>query len=273
MAAAPGASGVRAVATPVAVEVSLCREAARASALAAHSAAGLCASAQLRAAARLLRSAEALSRAAGAALGACVRAQSTTLGAADAPMSGQAAGQTRRRRRRKKAGKNAGSQAAGAALGSQAAGADAMDDGKGEVGTSGAFGGCASSPPEPLVAVAAKPRRVLAAKTSRERSPRRVADQFHSPSTSTNTGAMASAADDVFTKGSIVMLSGLASRPELNGVQATVLSFDDVGGRYAVKLSTGDDIRVRAANMEPIFGPSLASEEVRRWRRQNDCVS
>ena len=83
MAAAPGVSGVRAVATPVAVEVSLCREAARASALAAHSAAGLCASAQLRAAARLLRSAEALSRAAGAALGACVRAQSTTLGAAD----------------------------------------------------------------------------------------------------------------------------------------------------------------------------------------------
>ena len=201
MAAAPGASGVRAVATPVAVEVSLCREAARASALAAHSAAGLCASAQLRTAVRLLRSAEALSRAAGAALGACVSAQSTTLGAADAPMSGQGAGQIRRRRRRKKAGKNAGSQAAGADSGSQAAGADSMDDGKGEVGTSGAFSGCASSPPEPLVAVAAKPRRVLAAKTSRERSPRRVADQFHSPSTSTNTGATASAADECLHEG------------------------------------------------------------------------
>ena len=69
------------------------------------------------------------------------------------------------------------------------------------------------------------------------------------------------------------MRSGLASRPELNSVQTTVLSFDDVGCRYAVWPSTGEDIRVRAVNMKPIFGPSLASEEVLRWRRMNDCAS
>ena len=89
----------RTVATPVAAELFLCRESARSPTRSAHSAAGLCASAQLKPADRLFRSAEAPSRAAVAALGACMSAQSTSLGTADAPRS------ARRRRRRQKAGK------------------------------------------------------------------------------------------------------------------------------------------------------------------------
>ena len=204
--------------------------------------AGLCASAQLRAAARLLRSAEALSHAAVAALCAFMSAQSTSLETAGAPMSGQAAGQTRRRRRRKKVGKNA---------------ADSMDDGNGAgdlrraqwlcLFTSRAIGCCGYQAP-----AAAGCQNISCTK----RSTRRVADKFRSPSsTSTYTGAVVLAADDVFAKDSLVLLSGLASRPELNSVQATVLSFDDVGGRYAVRLSSVEDIHVPAANMKPIFGP------------------
>ena len=56
------------VATPMAKETASCLEAARAAALVAHSAAGLCASARHRCAARLLRSCEATARAAVASL-------------------------------------------------------------------------------------------------------------------------------------------------------------------------------------------------------------
>ena len=132
--------------------------------------------------------------------------------------------------------------------------ADPMDDGSGGVWTSGAISGCVSSPPIPQVAVATKPWRVLAARTSRERSPRRVADQFRAPSPSLNTGAVATAAGEVFAEESFVELSCLASRLELNCVHAIVLSFDDVGGRYPVRLSTGEDIRLRGDNMKRLLG-------------------
>ncbi len=88
---------------PTAREHSSCLEASRAAALAAHSAAGLAAAAGLREAARLLRSCEALARAATAAL------QSTTTSASPGPLGATAvAGQAthapaaRRRKRNKK---------------------------------------------------------------------------------------------------------------------------------------------------------------------------
>jgi hypothetical protein len=237
MAGAAGASGVRGMLTPVAIEVSLCREAARASALAAHSAAGLCASAQLRTAARLMRSAEALSRAAVTALGAALAkplaetaGSPSTLETAALPSSAR----TRRRRKHKKAGKSA---------------VDPMDDDTGEAEILGIFSGCAAPPPVQLGAVAAEPappRRVLAAKTSRERSPRRAADVMRSPSPSSS---LSSPAGEIFVKDAVVVLSGLAARPELNGTCATVLSFDGASGRYAVRLPTAEDIRVRAPNV------------------------
>ena len=234
--------------TPVTADVSLCREAARASALAAHSAAGLCASAQLRTAARLLRSAEALSRAAVAALGAAhVASTSSTSETAALPPSALPA-RARRRRKHKKAGKNV---------------ADCMVDDTGTEEILGMVSGCAASPPVPLEAVVAepaRPKRVLAAKTSRERSPRRSVDEFRSSSPSLHSGSAVESTGEVFTKDMVVVLSGLASRSELNGVRAKVLSHDDASGRYAVRLPTGEDIRVRAANMKrSMFGFSFAA--------------
>ena len=61
----------------------------------------------------------------------------------------------------------------------------------------GPFSGCAPSLIVPVVAVAVKPRRVLAAETSRERSPRRVVDEFRTSSSSMNTGAAAVVAGEV----------------------------------------------------------------------------
>ena len=52
----------------------------------------------------------------------------------------------------------------------------------------------------------------------RERSSRRVADEFRSSSSSINSGAAAVAAGEVFVKRANVVLSGLASRSELNAM-------------------------------------------------------
>ena len=124
-----------------------------------------------------------------------------------------------------------------------------MDDDTGEAEILGMVSGCAASlpvPPAVAVVAPAPPRRVLAAKTSRERSPRRAADELCSPSPSSSLGPAVASAGEVFVKGSSVVLSGLATRSELNGTVATVLSFDGASGRYAVRLPTAEDIRVRA---------------------------
>ena len=48
-----------------------------------------------------------------------------------------------------------------------------------------------------------------------------------------------------FLPGDMVFLAGLVSRPDLLGAQAIVLSFAHVTGRYAVRLGSGEEIRVR----------------------------
>ena len=59
----------------------------------------------------------------------------------------------------------------------------------------------------------------------------------------------------VLAAGVAVVLSGLTARPELNGMRASVLSFDKSAGRYAVKLTTGEELRVRGINVQrSIFG-------------------
>ena len=128
-----------------------------------------------------------------------------------------------------------------------------MDDDTGEAEILGMVSGCAASLPVPPAVAAvepAPPRRMLAAKTSRERSPRRTTDDLCSPSPSSSSGPVVVSAGEVFVKDAVVVLSGLASRLELNGTLATVLSFDGASGRYAVRLSTGEDIRVRSTNLK-----------------------
>ena len=55
-----------------------------------------------------------------------------------------------------------------------------------------------------------------------------------------------------------VTISGLSSRPELNGMTGTALSFESAKGRYAVQLTAGDRVTtvgLKAANL------SLAADE------------
>ncbi len=235
---AVGAHGTRSTKTPVAAELPPCLEAARASALAAHSAAGLCAAARLVAAARLLRSAEALSRAAVAALCAAPRPQaaapapSVASGAAAPPASSPSA-RRRRRRRQKKTTTNI---------------TDPSDVDTGMMEALDVGGGHVASNPASAV-VSAPSGRVLTAKPSRERSPRRAVDGSGPPSPSPSSVAAASPVG-IFLQGSSVSLTGLTSRPELEGVEAEVLSFDATGGRYAIRLTTGEQIRVRPVNVQ-----------------------
>jgi hypothetical protein len=65
----------------------------------------------------------------------------------------------------------------------------------------------------------------------------------------------AAAAGVVFAVDVAVLLTGLTARPELNGSPATVLSSETASGRYAVRLASGEDIRVRSINVQKsIFG-------------------
>ena len=57
-------------------------------------------------------------------------------------------------------------------------------------------------------------------------------------------------------------LRGLAARPDLNGLRGEVESFDDVAGRYAVRLdSTGNVVRVKPANLTRAPPPTALGDE------------
>ena len=55
----------------------------------------------------------------------------------------------------------------------------------------------------------------------------------------------------VIPEGTRVSISGLSSRPELNGTTATILSFVAEKARYAVKLPSGEKLRLKASNLQP----------------------
>jgi hypothetical protein len=249
-------------------EHSSCLEASRASALAAHSAASLAAAAGLREAARLLRSCEALARAATAALqssspGTSGAGEKTTVTAAPtASVSGQ--------RKKKKGKKKSGADSMH----------NAMDTGLAvDVVPTAALPAAAAfqlSPDARAFAPAgtlSKPGRVLEKKASRERSPRGRASPAptSSPSTSTSsaaalvacaavastTASASRASEDGFSVGQAAVLVGLVSRPELTGSSVTLRSFDSASSRWAVTLdTTGESIRVKAPNLKfSIFKP------------------
>ena len=238
---------------PTAREHSSCLEASRAAALAAHSAAGLAAAAGLCEAARLLRSCEALARAATAAL------QSTTTSASPGPLGATAvAGQAthapaaRRRKRNKK--KKGGVNSEGLVVGAGGAPVAAPEPAP------------VASPFSPLAqafvpSAATASVGALEMKPSRAPSPRLCASpmppsSFSSPR-SFATSLAVPAGDDGLLAGGIAVLGGLVSRPELAGSSVTLLSFDSATGRWAISLGTSETIRVKADFLSPaVFGPA-----------------
>ena len=200
---------------PRAIGAVYCCEAARATSLAAHSAAALATSSGFLAAARLLRSAEALARAATAVLaggGAEVKtdeardcdgkgaSKQTATGAATARTSSARSDRRRRHRLKKKADADTDMVK------------EKVDD-------------------EVLAVVGGDPaasgsRRTLGPKSSRERSPQgaktRSALLFPSASSAADPSGIGP-----FQNGQNAILGGLVSRPELSGA-VTVLSGEDV---------------------------------------------
>ncbi len=249
---------------PTTREHSACLEASRAAALAAHSAAGLAAAAGLREAARLLRSCEALARAATAAL------QSSSTSASSAPLGAtSAAGQAqvvsnsvpaapaapaagrRKKNKKKKAGVNSQPMVIDGIL--AAGGVPAVAPAPAAVANQ-------LSPIAPVFTpgAAAAAVRVLEKKPSRERSPRFGASlkppssSLSSPSTATSSALPADEAG--LLVGGTAVLVGLVSRPELVGSLVSLSSFDGASGRWAVSLdATGESIRVKADNLQPSF--------------------
>ena len=207
-------------------------EAARATAFAAHCAAGLAASAGLRPAERLLRTAEALSRSAIAAL---------TCPSPQPPTSAPAVPSARARRRRNKKLKQKGESNV-STLPMDVQQLPTVADSVSQV--------AAAAVPSSLSKDAGhRMARTLKPRTSRERSPRRCSTPTAS-SASTSVGmATGSASDGPFVVGQTVVLGGLESRPELSG-SVCILSYDSVAGRYAVRVdATGESIKVKGVNL------------------------
>ena len=46
-----------------------------------------------------------------------------------------------------------------------------------------------------------------------------------------------------------VSISGLASRPELNGAKGVAIAFDDAKGRYTVRLDSGENCSLKPTNV------------------------
>ncbi len=65
--------------------------------------------------------------------------------------------------------------------------------------------------------------------------------------------------DQEFKQGDVVCLHALHSRPELNGQGCTVVSFDDPSGRYAVRLTSGECIRVHWSSVRRSLFAGLPS--------------
>ena len=220
-----------------------CIEAARAAALASHSAGSLAAAAGLREAARLLRASEALARAATAALLALPHSGDRGPGSAAGAVGNDA---KKKKRTKKKKGKEvevesvrvdhemvpAAGEAAVAAPASVLAGA--------------------LSPAAPVF-VPGQATRVLAARSSRERSPRGVrATAPASPTSSHHAVPMPGVAGAAcFAEGQAVVFTGLVSRPDLLGKRGFVKSFDTKSSRFAVCVDGSSEyVRVRTENLQ-----------------------
>ena len=208
----------------------LCLESARAASLATHSAASMAASAGHRDAARLLGTAEVLSRSAAAALASLslpkVPDQSARCGtSADVTM-----GKTKTRRRRKKKAKSGKADAEGTTI-----------DDTGMLDAAAGSAVLAASPtPSPA-------GRSLQARSSRERSPRGVRS---TPPASITSGSPPARAGSTFSLGQAVMLTNLVSRQDLEGKCGVVKGYDSASSRYMVALDVGNEnVRVLESNL------------------------
>ena len=230
---------------PMAMSTRPCIEACRAAALASHSAAGLVTSlrkgagvdaAKFGEVARLLRSSEALARAAVAALtGMANQARAASPERTDgATVASQPASKAKAKRRGKKQNKCM------ASTGDRSMEASASDGVPSIPGPAVLPAATADAPMD-----GTKPRRTLQPRISRERSPRpRGGDTGNIASHSAQSSDA-----DLFAVGSTVVLHDLQSRTSLNGSIGNVISYDSGAGRYAVCVGS-DTVRVKRDNLQ-----------------------
>ena len=220
---------------------SYCTEAARAAALASHSAASLAAAAGFREAARLLRSSEALARAATAALLALPRPVARDPGSGNGAVGGDVEMTKKKRSNKKQKGKKA-------AMEGVIVGPELPPPAIGVPEAAPATASTVTLSPLAVDFVPGKATRVLVARTSRERSPRGAhAPASASPSASlSHVPASASAGTVAFAEGQAVLLVDLVSRSDLVGKRGVVKSFDSASSRYAVCIdASGETVRAR----------------------------
>ena len=69
-------------------------------------------------------------------------------------------------------------------------------------------------------------------------------------------------AGPAFTNGDVACVHGLNGRPDLNGQHCVLTAFHDDAGRWAVRFMSGEEVRVKAANLKhsPATAETLAAE-------------
>ncbi|CAK0909308.1 unnamed protein product [Prorocentrum cordatum] len=226
---------------PMALAQSHCTEAARAAALASHSAASLAAAAGLREAARLLRSSEALARAAVAALLALPRPVAPAPGAGDGAVGGGVKGKMKRAKKKK--GKQA-------VMEGVDGGPELPPPAGGVPEVAPPATSALAVPPVVAELAPSRPARVLAPRSSRERSPRGVRALASASPSSSPSQVPTSASAATFAEGQAVVLGDLVSRPDLTGKCGVVKFFDSTSSRYAVCIdASGEMVKVLDKNL------------------------
>ena len=224
---------------------SCCTEASRAAALASHSAASLAAAAGFHDAARLLRSSEALARAATAVLLALPELHAGGAGAGNSAAVPDA--KLKKKRIRKKKAKLP-------AMENATDGPEVLPPADGVPEATLAASASAMSPAAAVFVVPNMATRLLAKKSSRERSPRgaRLAPAPATPPATTSQGTSpVSAGTAIFAVGLAVVLVDLVSRPDLSRMTGVVKAFDPATLRYAVLVdATGESVRVLGKNIQ-----------------------
>ena len=237
-------------------------EAVRAVTIASHAAAAFLASAKVVVLGRAMRSAEALGRSATSQLSLLIveavrneackgKGKGKGSGADDGKFGDVASGvagmevdleKKKSRRRRPRRGR------AAASADPSIAASDLPDDRWAD------DAGVRSAPP-PMA-----PARILKSQSSRERSPRRASEELDPRAQASTTGngsllvspGVAKAADPRLDVGDKVVLQGLSSREELNGVIAVISEVLNDRGRYSVMLDGGEVVLVLPCYLRPV---------------------
>ena len=80
-----------------------------------------------------------------------------------------------------------------------------------------------------------------------------------------DTSSAPASPGDKLARGTVVRITGLQTRPELNGLVGRILDFDEGKQRYSVELSILSTLQLKPANLNVISPSAAPASEEKKW--------